>query len=513
MPGLKKLDGLILKAFIGPFILTTAVVVFILLIQQMMQHIDDLLGKGLSYLVFAELLFYFSLHIVPLALPLAVLLSSLITFGNLGEHGELTAVKASGISLIRLLTPVFLLVVLVSVGSFWFNDRVVPEANLRAYSLLWDIRQKSPTLNIKEGAFYDGLPNYSIKINHKYPDGKAIKDIMIYDHSKGRGNKELILADSGRMYTIHQERYLVLELFKGKSYHDQVESRDGNRSTEKFVRNQFEKSQIVFSLAAFDMDTTDVNLFAGHRYMRNFQELQKDVDSLQKQTQKNQENLFYNMKANYSYHFKSFQPSAAEESPQQEVKIITPPRKNKKINPAKSSSKKAPQLSKVALEPKPKDEAIIAQALNRTRNIHAVIKSRRDQMAGMKKQAKEYLIEMYKKFTYALACITMFFIGAPLGAIIKKGGLGVPVLISIVFFIVFYVISITGEKWVKEGFVEVIPGMWMANFLLFIIGIFFLKEARDDSRILEPDFYYVLIDRLKPAYFKWWRRYEKSDII
>ena len=210
---MKKIDKLVIKSFVGPFLLTFVVVVFILLTQYMLKYFDDFVGKGLGAEVFAELLFYFSINMTPVALPLAVLLSSLMTFGNLGEHFELTAIKGAGISLTRALRPLFFFVTLISIVAFLSNNFVVPKANLKAYSLLYDIKQKKPALDIQEGVFYGGIPNFKIKINKKFPDGETIKDVIIYDHSTGLGNRDVILADSGKMYTIKNDRYLMLELF------------------------------------------------------------------------------------------------------------------------------------------------------------------------------------------------------------------------------------------------------------------------------------------------------------
>ncbi len=489
-------DWLIIKAFIGPFILTTSVVTFILLIQQMMRYVDELLGKGLSYAVFGELLFYYSLHIVPLGMPLGILLSSLITFGNLGEHQELTALKGAGISLIRVLSPIFLFTVVVSIGSFFFNDRIVPEANLKAYSLLWDIRQKSPTLSIKEGTFYDGLPGYSIKINKKYPDGQLIKDIMIYDHTSGLGNRELILADSGRMYTIKNERYLVLELFDGANYQDQVQTRDGNNSREKFITHAFEKSQIVFSLSSFDMDTTDKRLFKGHRIMKNVVQLAQDIDSLKK-TSKNQNQLMRNQIQNiFLYHNKRETPNKDSASK----------KTNKLVVPVDNSPAQLSKIDTVAgpirtIE-EPASNVVYSKALSRARTIRNAVSSRIRRQDDLARQARDFSVEFLKKFTLAFACISMFLIGAPLGSIIKRGGLGIPVLISIIFFIVFYVISIFGEKWVKEGMVSLWLGMWASNIFLLSFGFFFLKQAKNDSPLLDSDFYYVLQDQLLGRFIK-----------
>ncbi|MCU0446707.1 MAG: LptF/LptG family permease [Microscillaceae bacterium] len=546
---MKKIDKLILQASLGPFLLTLAVVVFILLIQQMSFYIDDLLGKGLGYDVFAELLFYFALHLVPLALPLAILLSSLITFGNLGEHFELTAMKSSGISLVRVLTPIFIFSVGLAVFSFWFNDQIVPQANLKAYSLLWDIKQKSPSLSLKEGAFYNGIPGYSIKVNKKFNDGKTLKEIMIYNHTQSRGNRELIVADSGRMYTILDERYLVLELFKGKSYHDQVASTNPQDfSNEKFVANVFDKSQIVFNLSSFDMKKTDENLFKGHKIMHTTWQLFRDIDSLQNQIKKSGLTNFETIKPNFRYHYGKMINPIPIKSPTERPKNKNKKDENKKNKtatrktqqlrslPSDSLEKSAIALAKRKaqvtervfnfknkqfareIEPDtllakptspatfthttPGNEQIATYAVTQARNLQATIKSRREFTENLQKEYNQFVIEMYKKFTFAFACITMFFIGAPLGAIIKKGGIGVPVLVAIVFFIFFYVINLTGEKWVKESFIPAVYGMWAANVILMSFGLFFLRQAKNDSRLFEADFYYVLRDRIKERWFK-----------
>ncbi len=587
---MKKIDRLILGAFIGPFVLTTAVVVFILLIQQLSHHIDDLLGKGLSYWVFAELCGYFAVHFVPMALPLAILLSSLITFGNLGEHMELTALKGAGISLIRVLAPIFVLTLFVSVGSYFFSDKVLPIANLEAYRLLWDIKQKSPSLSIKEGSFYNGLPGYSIKINHKYPDGKSIKDIMIYDHTDRQGNTKLILADSGRMYTIRNDRYLVLELFKGKSYNDKVAVQDGSFSNQKFLRNSFDKSQVVFDLSSFDMQSTDKRLFQQHRYMRTAVQLIQDIDSMEQALAKGRNEIISNLKPNYRYHLKeslssntfytpqnrNFTPvndTSSKESVSSTLDTSKPTRqrpaqaigsldkqkqdrqklkdslqkdRNNKENLLKYNPKKTTQNSEnipsIISERYQKDTELtkntekflideetterlplkkvnqndisnrivekvdtlqlVGQALTQARNIASFTKNYTTNIATQARSTREYTVEFYRKFALAFACISMFLIGAPLGSIIKKGGLGVPVLVSIIFFIFFYVFSNTGEKWVKEDFVHVLLGMSMANIILLCFGFVFLRQARNDSRLFETDFYLVWWDKIKSRWRK-----------
>src|SRR3989337_191501 len=215
---MKKIDKLVLDAFIGPFLITFLVVVFILLNINMLKYFDDIIGKGLDSWVLGQLFFYFAIFTVPTAMPLAVLLSSLIAFGNLGEHFELSAIKSAGISLVRILRPIFLFVLVLTLLAFYANNNLVPKAALEAYSLLYDIKQQKPALDLREGAFYNGLPDVSIKVNKKYPDGITLKGIIVYDHRKNDGNKQVTIADSGRMSTILNERYIKFELFNGYNY-------------------------------------------------------------------------------------------------------------------------------------------------------------------------------------------------------------------------------------------------------------------------------------------------------
>src|SRR5215204_5712293 len=253
---MKKLDKLILSSFIGPFILTFLVVVFILLTQHMLKYFDDIIGKGLGIDVISQLLFYFAIFMTPVAMPLAVLLSSLIAFGNLGEHFELTAIKSAGISLVRILRPIFFFVLILTSLAFYANNNLVPKAALEAYSLLYDIKQKKPALELREGTFYRGIDNLSIKVNQKFPkDEQALKGVIVYDHRKNDGNKEVTIADSGRMYTILNERYLKFELYNGYNY---IEGAGNERdltggqtraNNESMSRSKFSKTQVVFDLS------------------------------------------------------------------------------------------------------------------------------------------------------------------------------------------------------------------------------------------------------------------------
>ncbi|KAA9325253.1 LptF/LptG family permease [Adhaeribacter soli] len=465
---MKKLDKLILKSFFGPFFLTLAVVEFILLTQYMLKYLDDLVGKDLGMAVIVELLMYFSMNMLPVALPLAVLLSSLMTFGNLGEHMELTAIKTSGISLIRTLLPIFVFTIFVSIFAFFFNNNIVPKANLKAYSLLWDIRQKKPSLDLREGSFYNGIPGYSIKINKKYPDGQTIAGVIIYDHSKGRGNTAVILADSGKMSTVHNDQYLSIELFNGKTFVEEAVENVRDDAT-PFLRQRFKENRIMFNLSSFNLDRTREELFAENKMMKNISQLHYVTDSLRRQVVREEKLVSNNVAPYYSYFRNKVSLSGKIDTAKMEVKKAVPP---------------------ITVN-------TIQIATNKARNLRSFTQSYVERLQNTARDSNNFEIEIYRKYTQSAACLVMFLIGAPLGAIIKKGGLGVPVLISILFFITFYVMSILGEKWGREGLLPVWEGMWMANLVLLPIGLFFLYQARNDSALLEVDMYRRFLNKLK----------------
>lgn len=544
---MKKLDKLILKSFIGPFILTFFVVVFILLIIHISKYFDELVGKNLGWDVLSELFLYFGLFNTPIALPLAVLLSSLMTFGNLGEHSEIVALKSAGISLTRALLPIFIFVSILTVIAFFNNNYLVPKAALNAYSLIYDIKRKKPALDLKEGTFYNGIPNYSIKVKEKLDDDKTLKDLIIYDHSKGLGNREVILADSGIMYTILNDRYLKLELYNGRHY---SEGSLGSKQIVRynriapFTRTEFAKSEIVFDLSSFDLKRTKKELFSNDRLTRNFHQLRSDVDSIENELIRARYEVFHNTAGYFKFHLKNDLKIEipqdlknykavidslriddirtivnTKESPESVVSgnkndrdTVAPKAlvktdtsdeaKNTTVNDKDTAVKKAldaktiQQLSE-RMELKKIEKAGVEQALNMSRQIKSRING---QVARIEFQEKQYLIfkiQYLKMIAHAFACMVMFLIGAPLGSIIKRGGLGVPVLFSIIFFIIFYVLYITGENYAKEGQMQVVWGVWMSNLILLPIGLFFLRQARHDARLFDADYYMVTLMKVK----------------
>lgn len=548
---MKKLDKLIIKSFLGPFVLTFVVVVFILLMQYMLKYFDEIVGKGLDATVYAELLFYFAIHVTTLALPLAVLLSSLMTFGNLGEHFELTAIKSAGISLTRVLVPLLFLTMGITVLAFINNDQIVPRANLNAYGLLYDIRQTKPSLSLQEGSFYNGIPNYSIKVNKKFDDEESLKGLIIYDHTKGRGNTDMILADSGRMYMAHNDQYLMLEMYDGESY-GEITPEGAARSTNQpadLMRNKFKKSRLVFSMESFNMVETKREYFASNKVMKDIEQLSYDIDSMQDKMIETRFTIF-DQAGNYNPYANTARVEVPEHVEQRYIELDSLAKVKAMAEAAKDTAAVPPSAASGAgkglathrdrqlleedgglkslreireqakkreiYEPVAVDTAILHKVEAKyadTKQQEEVFKSALGQARYIKNSYEVYAsraselqrnvymweIEIHKKIAQAVACLVMFMIGAPLGAIIKRGGLGIPVIISIAFFIIYYVFTMFGEKWAREGIVSPEVGIWSANIILLPFGLLFLWQARNDARLFETDFYRVWIARFRSS--------------
>ena len=548
---MKKIDKLVLDAFIGPFLITFFVVVFILLNINMLKYFDDIIGKGLDPLILGELFFYFGIFTVPTAMPLAVLLSSLIAFGNLGEHFELTAIKSAGISLVRILKPIFFFVILLTGIAFYANNNLVPKAALEAYSLLYDIKQKKPALDLREGAFYNGIDDMSIKVDQKFPDDEsALKGVIVYDHRENDGNKKVIIADSGRMYTILNERYLKFELFDGYDYSENLKQDPilGGKKNEgeTLTKTKFAKMQVVFDLSSFELQTTDKKWFQGNRIMRNLAELDMDIDSIDNQILYQRLNHYLYKPTYFNYFMKkdslvmppvvyrqkllrdslsklpykdrlrndSIKAKAQADRPVSDsvAKVLTPKAPTKVVTRSKQAK---PQTTTKILVKKPErndsllrikydsilnaavTRDIVQGAANSARQIKSQVMNANLTIDNYEKERDIFDIQWHKILANSFACIAMFLIGAPLGAIIKKGGLGVPFLVSIFFFIVYYVVTMQGEKLAKQNTVSPMVGVWLADVVLLIIGLVFLRQARVDARLFDADFYLVVIDKAK----------------
>lgn len=494
---MKRIDKLILTSFWGPFVLTLCVVIFIFLTRLLMFYIDDFVSKDITLATFGRLLFFFSLLTIPTALPLATLLSSLMTYGNLGEFFELTAMKSAGISLTRAMRPLLIVAVLISVFSFWFNNYVSPWANLKGYSLLYDIRTAKATLNLKEGIFYNDLPGYSIKVDKKAKDGVSLKGLVIYKHSTSgmeTGNREVILADSGKMYTAQDNSYLVFELYHGNDYQEYTDGRSvsytgtGNKPTQ-FIRNGFNHYKLIIGLESFGLKRTDEQQFEYHEFMKNLGELTYTTDSLKKDLKSTSQSVSTTSRQYYNYQFK---PNSA-------------------VMPGKEPLKGGKWVDSLLARNRPVSYDLAQAALTQAQSVLGYATSNITYLNEKQKTVYKYELESHHKFTQALSCFVLFLIGAPLGAIIKKGGFGLPVLVSIVFFVLLYVLTINGDKLAKDGVVWVPFGAWLPNALLLPVGLYFMRQARHDSRIFDKDVYIIAWERFRKR-FAAWRTKDKPQI-
>ncbi len=432
-----------------------------------------MLGKGLEWYTIAELLIFASANLVPLALPLSILLASLMTFGNLGEHFELVSFKAAGISLQKVMQPLIIMVSIISIGAFFFANNIIPVANLKFYSLLHDIRSQKPAFNILPDVFYNEIDGYVIRVKKKIPreDGDLLKDVMIYDHIENQGNRHLTVADSAIMKISDDKTYFSIRLFHGIDYQEKYEGR--RDKVYPLSRFAFKEYEMRIDMSGFKLNRTDEELFKEDYRMLNLEQLSNKTDTLTKYYEIRTEEFFNTISKNY-------------------LKKDTLLRLDNNINYVEYTS-----IDELMKSLKKEN---INQAYNLALNNARTNKGRASAaMVEMDYQQESLLnieVEWHRKFTFSIACIIMFFIGAPLGAIVRKGGLGMPVVISVIFFLLFWILSISGEKMAKEMVIEPYQGMWMATAVLFPLGIFFTYKATTDSAMFNIESYFGFIKKL-----------------
>jgi len=484
----KKVDSFLLKSFIGPLIFTFFIVLIILILQFLWMYVDELAGKGLDFKILSELLYHFALTFVPTALPLGILLASLMTFGNMGEFSELSALKSSGIPLLRIMLPLIILIGIIAIVSFFFSNNVLPYSTDKARTLLWDIRRKKPDINIQAGTFYNGVPDFSIKITKKDPITNRLDNLLIYDHRQRRGNYAVIVADSGYMRLTKDETGLIMTLYKGHGY-TELEERNVSINARKYPSriDNFEEQSITIPLTGFDLQRSEEGLFKSSAAMLNITQLNFTIDSLDR---KYHERL--------DIQFRDFA----------NVKLYTV--RNQKISTSDKAEKPDTLKKNLKFDTKTlldsltvmERRTVLLKAIENLKESASVLLEKNDSQRYEKKQIKRYEVEWNKKLTMSFACLVFFFIGAPLGAIIRKGGLGTPAVISIFFFVVYYVISISGQKMVEELVIGTFAGMWAASYILLPIGIFLTYKATTDSVILNIETYIVFFKKIKDFVYK-----------
>lgn len=467
---MKKLYLLVLRSYLGPLVLTFFIALFILVMQFLWKYIDDLVGKGLEWHVVARLLFYASTTFVPLALPLAILLSSLMTFGNLGERYELVAIKSAGISLSTVMRPLIILSVLISIGAFFFSNNVLPYTNLKFKSILHDVRQQKLALNIREGIFYNDIDGYVMRVGKKESDGSTIRDVIIYDHTSRTGNNNVTKAEWGKMVQSDDGSYLDLTLFNGFNYDEKIDRR--NDMKRPFQRTFFKEQYRRFDLSDFRMMRTDESLFKNHYQMLNLEQLQQSTDSLNKELDERVENFNRNAMLNYTF--------------LNQIDTIIPLDSGIVVNDRLFALNGLTKNEKLQ---------VIDKALTSSRNARNNVEYEKNDQSQRLELIRKHEVEWHLKFTLSFACLVLFFIGAPFGAIIRKGGLGLPLVISVVFFVIYHVISMTGKKSVIAGEMDPVLGMWLSSIVLLPLGILFTYKATNDSPLFDVDVWFRNIIR------------------
>ncbi|HVY75044.1 MAG TPA: LptF/LptG family permease [Puia sp.] len=466
---IKKLDKLIISAFIGPFIATFFITLFVLVLQFFWLYIDDIVGKGLDFITIGRFVLYVSATVVPLALPLAVLLSSIMTFGNLGETFELVAIKSAGIPLLRFMRPLFICSLVICGIAFAFNNYIIPVANLKMQTMKYDIIVSKPAFDIKEGVFYDKIEGYVIKIGRKDKDGATIRDVLIFQHNYNLLQDFMTVAESGKMSVSPDKRFLEFDLKNGWNY--QMKGPRNSINTE-FIRMGFAEYRKEFDLSSFKLNKTDDSAFKNNYQMLNMRQLNIMIDSIK------------NFSAGYKKQSRATMFSYLHSLPYLDSSWDAKPIALKND-------------SFLSLIPDSARRTALERSFSTINSLKSNFELTAATYENEQKNLRYHLMAWHEKVTMSIACLVLFLIGAPLGSIIRKGGIGMPLIFAVVFFVIFFLLNNFGRKFVKEDVMYPIAGMWMATYTLIPIGIFLTYKAMNDSQLFNKEFYHRLFRRFR----------------
>lgn len=483
---MKKLYKVIIGTYIGPFLMSFSTVLFLMVMQNFFLYLDDIMGKGLPWYVIVQFLIYSSATIVPLVIPLAVLLGSIMTFGNLAENFELTAMKSSGLSLFKIMRPMIFIVVLTAIGEFFFLNNVWPVSNLKLRTLIWDISKKKPTLSLTNNVFYNGLQGVSIRVNKNDVENDRLEGILLYFNSeKNPGNNRVIRAEWGTMVQSEDDRSMILTLYNGYEYEDMQDKKLPRKMDNNFelLRSKFEKLLIRIDLSNFDFNNTDEELFSQYYEMLNMKQLSYLEDSLA--TKYEDRKIDFKSYLDNNLYLRNTDRAKKDSINLANAKVID----KKGVKKKKKKSQPIPGESFYSFLTKHDQTKVYKVAKNLARNIKNYLQRSDDEFKNRQRYITRYRIEWHRKIMLSIVCIVLFFIGAPLGAIIRKGGFGLPVVFSIFFFLLFHTSTQAGEKMAKEGVVPAYFGMWLGVIVLLPFSIFLTKKAISDSTILDKEFY------------------------
>ncbi|MFC4672502.1 LptF/LptG family permease [Dysgonomonas termitidis] len=492
---IKRLYTFVIQTFLPVFAMTFVICLFIVLMQFLWRYVEDLVGKGLEISVLAELFIYAAFQLIPMALPLSLLLASLMAFGNLGERLELLSIKASGVSLLKAMRPLIILVAFISVGAFFFQNEAMPRIQVKLRALLWSIKQKSPELDIPEGSFYSDIPNYNLYVKKKNRETKMLHEVMIYDTSKGFDNMAVIVCDSALMRGSEDKTFLLLNLYHGQQFSNFRQAEINNtssRSNNQFVpysRENFKEKEVIIPFNT-GFDRMDESNLEGTQISKNIVQLSRSIDSMSVRLDSVniRDRKIIGQHTYFAYRNTEAYQNRIKET--DSLKIEKPKVSLKKEQPARIDFDSL--LNSYSKEEMA--QHLMSAASEAENSRYNMLES--TQKAGLQKNIRYHEVERHRKFTLSFACLIFFFIGAPLGAIIRKGGLGMPVVVSVALFIVYYIIDNIGYKMARDGVWEAWQGMWLSSFALFPLGVFLTYKAMNDSALFNPEAYGKFIRKI-----------------
>jgi len=474
---IKKLDKLILKSFIGPFIITFFVAFFVLMMQGIWKYIDDLVGKGLDFITIGKFIWYTSATMLTLAMPIAILISSIMTFGNLGESFELVAIKSSGISLLRFMRPLMWVAIFFCGVTFMFANYLIPYANLKFVTLYNDIYFKKPAFDLKEGVFFTYIPNYAIKAGKKDDDGRTIRNVLIYEQSNPLQNNSII-AEKGVMTLSADKKFLEFNLTNGYRYQENGNTTD---TATEFIRLGFKSFKKLFDLSALQKQNTPEDIYKNNFKMLSAGQINTSLDSLYKLNDSLTRRMDKDMNTYLRYSTVNDSTWGKNPAP------LSPPEPD-------------------AIIPDSARNQVYDAAITIANNLKSSLQGTGTEIEDRRKEIRFHKIEWHRKFSLSMACLVLFFIGAPLGSIIRKGGLGMPLVFAIIFFLLFHLLNMFGEKFVKEEILSPFLGMWLAVLVLTPVGIFLTYKAMHDSQLFSKEFYHRSLKRLQILFSKFIKR-------
>lgn len=475
--------------------MTFFIVVFVLLMQFLWRYVGDLVGKGLDLSVLGEMLFYASFGVLPYAFPLAMLLASIMTFGSLGENYELVAMKSAGISLFRIMRPLIVIAAFISLLAFYFSNNILPKTNLKFTTLMLSVKQQRPELVLQEGVFTNEIDGYSIKVGHKDKKTNVLYDLLIYDHTQNKSNESVTVADSGYLKITEDKQYMVLNLYNGINYSEEQSTERKDINKRPFRRDKFDEQTIRVKVNNFDFNRRDEGIYKNFYRMLNIKQLNLQTDTLNEK--------YYEQVRGYLLQI-DINPTISRQV--YNLTVLNDSLKQKNLQAPDSIFVFDDYFNGIDKWVKAE---IAMTALDRARSNMQNLNLYQGQITERKRNINKYDMERHRKFTLSIAVFIFFFVGAPLGAIIRKGGLGMPVVVSIALFIAYYIVSMTGEKSAREDVWQMFTGMWFSTMIFFPVGIWLSYMAGTDSAIMSSEAYLKLLNKIGIGNII--RRFKKTD--